>query len=124
MPSYTTTTTCQKCGAQYAYDETVVPTDETIEMLAACWRAQRPVPVSERLPESPSVVLCFAYGEWRSADFNDGKFASDGEYLHQITHWLPLPPAPEQLLFAKKIVLADMPEAKGNWTLTPLPKQE
>lgn len=56
----------------------------------------RPIPVSERLPESPRVVLAFAYDEWSSADFKNGMFAYDGQILINVTHWLPLPPKPDE----------------------------
>ena len=75
---------------------------DNLEPCNAVW--PQPIPVSERLPESDTHVL--AYGNdgnplhaqlWDIALYEAGAWPwlSLGRDLLTVTHWLPLPPAPE-----------------------------
>ena len=53
------------------------------------------VSVKDRLPDKPCGCLAFNIYGWRALDFweGDGWAISDE---NEITHWMPLPPGPEE----------------------------
>lgn len=70
--------------------------------------SDKPIPVSEKLPPAQWYVLFFdsLCGLWTMGflvELSENRYqwsTSDGEYFHgdnfaRITHWMPLPPAPE-----------------------------
>lgn len=74
----------------------------------AAW--PRPIPVSERLPEDNTEVLCYSrktlsgFRRWhfgmlpRNGTNDDWFDPTTGNYsLNDVTHWLPLPPKNEPL---------------------------
>jgi hypothetical protein len=63
----------------------------------------RPIPVSERLPNEGAGALWWSRGGWEIGILQryDGElcyFDGHGSTLlcNGVTHWLPLPPAPEE----------------------------
>src|SRR4051812_34751906 len=74
---------------------------ERMRSIAAYLRANIPVPVSERLPELNQDVLVFENfrQRWYEGLLDvEGHLVIDGHYIDSffITHWLPMPNAPEQ----------------------------
>ena len=63
------------------------------------------ISVKERLPENDQWVLCFmkdkAFGTFRVFQWNyiDWQWNDGNEWYDEkdVTHWMPLPPAPEDL---------------------------
>lgn len=80
--------------------EGVPPVEEImrreLELRGVLW--PRPIPVAERLPDHLQWVLYFSNGFWGTgyrAFETTGVISPwvDGD-LHEITHWLPMPPKP------------------------------
>lgn len=103
--------TC-KCGVVYEYEEGARATDDSLRELAKGWG--RPIPVAERLPPMGELVLLFdldgapngwEIGQLAAMDeledgrlefhFSDGTGAVNYNNKSRVTHWLPMPPAPE-----------------------------
>ena len=54
------------------------------------------IPVSERLPEKNGSYLVYVYGEVTEMEYWHGKWHRlRDDYTKAVTHWMPLPPAPE-----------------------------
>ena len=91
--------------------------DAACDALEAADKAQRWIPVSERLPEDVGSYLIY-YHEWSNGDFlpkyddyrirvmrflNNGKWCMpactdkrcEADTNREVTHWMPLPPAPK-----------------------------
>lgn len=75
----------------------------TIDEIVSELNAQQWIPVSERLPEenSNNILVYFDDGEFTVADFekwDKGKYKGEWHYFceftGEVTHWMPLPPAP------------------------------
>lgn len=89
----------------------------TVEELAALKEQTRWIPVNERLPEDVGSYLIY-YHEWSNGDFlpkyddyrirvmrfmNNGKWCMpactvkrcEADTNREVTHWMPLPPAPK-----------------------------
>ena len=67
--------------------------------LAAAREAQRWIPVGERLPEEDDEVICMTTRANRHTRcirtfYRDGEFYTPWS-SDIVTHWMPLPPAPE-----------------------------
>lgn len=105
-PGYTATTACDKCGAQYTYEEGVRITEESLAKLAAM---SRPIAVSERLPEvdestqslnisSRVLVFCTDLQTWIIGRYshNTDKWLDEIQLvtIGSPSHWLPMPTAP------------------------------
>ena len=60
--------------------------------------AQEWIPCSERMPEQFKAILVFnEYGEvWSGAYDRYWNFYCDNELVECVTHWMPLPAAPQQ----------------------------
>jgi hypothetical protein len=59
-------------------------------------RANRWIPVTERLPEK-GPVLANRYGYMQVAEYDQGWWTINGHPFHPApTHWRPLPPLPEE----------------------------
>ena len=63
------------------------------------------IPVSERMPNDKDVVWCYGYvSGWTDSDGFEAYYDAtrikwwtvDGETVRKITHWMPLPAAPQQ----------------------------
>ena len=51
----------------------------------------------ETAPKDESIILVYSTEDgWAVATWNDGNWWTDGGWSHYPTHWMPLPPAPEQ----------------------------
>jgi hypothetical protein len=57
--------------------------------------ADRWIPVSEKLPDEGIVVLCFLSVDSSPCMVTDSIRNGEWKYFDEITHWRPLPPAPE-----------------------------
>ena len=60
---------------------------------------QRWIPVSERLPERGAYLVILQFGSTQMvADYDKvlGWVRFDGWFLTSVTHWMPLPAAPER----------------------------
>ena len=73
-----------------------MPTNDYIEWLEAklTWR-----PVSEKPKEGQIVFVMISTG-WVVAQYLNGEFYVDdgftfGDFINGVSHWLPIPPAPE-----------------------------
>ncbi len=63
---------------------------------------QKWIPVTERLPDKPDRYLCnvkaFSFPDLRYfaiLKYDDGGFIEGKIYTDDVTHWMPLPPAPK-----------------------------
>lgn len=67
-------------------------------MLQGAEPAQEWIPCSERMPEQFKAILVFnEYGEvWSGAYDRYWNFYCDNELVECVTHWMPLPAAPQQ----------------------------
>lgn len=67
-------------------------------MLQGAEPAQEWIPCSERMPEQFKAILVFnEYGEvWSGAYDRFWNFFCDNELVECVTHWMPLPAAPQQ----------------------------
>jgi hypothetical protein len=78
-------------------NKTIAEQHAKIEMLERHLAGYRPIPVSERMPEEDVPVLAFD-GEWWTAVRIEGRWEDIGSIGLQdvsVSHWMPLPPAPE-----------------------------
>lgn len=107
-------TRCQIGVPRYAgnYEELHALLAELYPVLhqaAEALEAMRWIPVSERLPDAHDMVLAAGlspgtHEPWSGGDYavdEDGKWYEVGSRVEdcsllEITHWMPLPPAPEQ----------------------------
>ena len=101
-------TQCQGCGAKHCGTHAVgnIPNPVYLQSQAQQTKSQW-ISVEERLPESKNEVLVFEKSNNVSFSFFDGKAWFINEYERNygyiqrklpdglVTHWMPLPPAPE-----------------------------
>jgi hypothetical protein len=53
------------------------------------------ISVKERLPENLGEYLIYPQTNFYTSFFNNGEFAISVLYGVKVTHWMPLPEAPE-----------------------------
>lgn len=89
-------------GVQQRGFSAAPPTPENLAMrdiVASCFEKwPRPIPVSERLPETDEVLVWTDGSGWEFFREFGRSFNAEGQWIDRneqpITHWLPLPPAP------------------------------
>jgi len=88
--------------SQTGYPELDAAKKATINDMRLAFKAGRKarqdwIPVSERLPDNPKTVAVLEQGVF--VDTNSYGLEKEGEWHFaggdKITHWMPLPPAPE-----------------------------
>lgn len=100
-------TMCRSCGSEGFGEWNTRPVEDALRAELAAARAEaekyRPIPVSERMPKYFDEVLFYdnIADTWTMGYLNKGQWtAIDKLYWHgkdfkRVTHWMPLPPAPE-----------------------------
>ena len=91
-------TSCEECRDEDIADH----------LIAAGVIAQQWIPVTERLPEKMGKYLCrYVFGEnteypfeqvlWYYTAVEKPHFQNEGSMGLRVTHWMPLPKAPEEV---------------------------